>query len=270
MAIPFSKYSGSGNDFVLIDNRRHTFPAHGRLLIQRICTRPKGIGADGLILLEKASHADYGMRIFNADGGEAEMCGNGIRCLLLFIRELGDTKEQLTIKTFQDLLTLSFDNGLVKASMPFPTQIRWHESLRVNGEKLEVHHLNTGVPHVVLFVDDVEAAEWMALAPLIRHHPQFAPHGANVNFVKIDEQHRVHLRTFERGVEQETWACGTGATAAALAAHKLQALPSPVQLLPKSQDPLWVSFHEDVETTYRDIYLIGGSRLIFRGEWFLN
>lgn len=270
MTLSLSKYSGCGNDFILIDNRHGVFPAHDRALIQRFCLRPQGIGADGLILLESSLEADFGMRIFNADGGEAEMCGNGIRCLLLFIRELGGHQENYTIKTFHDILTLSFERDLVKASMPNPTQIRWHQTLRMDGESLEFHYLNTGVPHTILFVEDLGSPHWMTLAPLIRHHPQFAPQGTNVSFAKIDESGRVHLRTYERGVEQETMACGTGAVAAALAAHQIGGMQSPIQILPLSKDPLWVSFQVETSTSYQQIYLLGKGQLIFRGEWFLN
>jgi diaminopimelate epimerase len=270
MSLSFSKYSGSGNDFILIDNRGSSFPCENSLLIQQLCRRPQGIGADGLILLENASEADYGMRIFNADGGEAEMCGNGIRCLLLFIKEVAEQKDSYTIKTFREKLTLSSDREFIKTSMPVPTHIRWNETLEVGSEELTFHFLNTGVPHVVIFVDDLQDPHWMSLASSIRYHPSFAPQGTNVNFVHVDERGQVHLRTYERGVEQETGACGTGATAAALASNKIYGLKSPIQLLPSSQELLWVSFEQKSSSSYQDVYLTGSAHLIFRGEYDVN
>lgn len=262
---PFSKYSGCGNDFILIDNRlQRFFP--DRACILRLCSRQGGIGADGLILLEPSRKADYRMRIFNADGGEAEMCGNGIRCLIAFIRELGGVSKHYRIETMHSLLQTAIQGEKISVEMPKPQDIRW--SMQLDAHSL--HFLNTGVPHAVLFVDDLNDDKWMALAPSIRRHGAFGTAGTNVNFASLTPSGNVLVRTYERGVEGETLACGTGATATALAAAKCYRLPSPVRVLPRSNEPLEISFswegsREDESPT--QVEMAGPAKFNFRGEF---
>jgi diaminopimelate epimerase len=268
MKIPFSKYSGSGNDFILIDNRRGTFSPNSPL-IKRLCKRRTGIGADGIILLESSHQADFKMCIFNADGSEAEMCGNGVRCLLKFIVALGFNKQNYLIETKETKITLSHVQGSPCVSMPTPSDLRLEIRLNVDDEVFPIHFINTGVPHAVLTVDDLELAHWMNIAPKIRRHPEFDPHGTNVNFIKLDEQGKVHIRTYERGVEDETLACGTGATAAALIASALYHLPSPIQVIPRSHETLTINFvHSNLK--FNQVSLSGPAALIFQGELVLD
>ncbi len=264
MPLSFSKYSGCGNDFILVDNRLLHFPVDAAY-IAKLCDRKRGVGADGLILLQLSQMADYRMRIFNADGGEAEMCGNGIRCLMQFIRELGGLAPRYRIETMNATLQVEEEQGgLVSVEMAEPHSIQWELSLP---GFFQLSSLNTGVPHAVIFVEDLERDHWMAIAPQIRHHAAFGPKGTNVNFAQLKSDGTLSVRTYERGVEGETLACGTGATAAALAAAKRFGLPGPIQVLPRSKEPLNISFswQGDCPTA---VTLAGPAHFIFRG--FIN
>jgi diaminopimelate epimerase len=233
--LQFYKYSGAGNDFILLDNRGETLPLSSQL-IESLCHRKMGIGADGVILLENSDVASIKMRIFNADGSEAEMCGNGVRCLIRFAQELG-IEGDLTVQTVERVLATQSHTDTVTVEMGQPTDIQCN--LTVDG--LRCHHLNTGVPHLVLF-DDVDIE---VVGPLLRYHPTFDPQGVNVNVARIVGD-TVHVRTYERGVEAETLACGTGATASALAACEIKGLKSPVQVIVASGDTLTVQVSADL------------------------
>ncbi|MBS4167888.1 diaminopimelate epimerase [Parachlamydia sp. AcF125] len=262
MNLAFSKYNGCGNDFILIDNRDRRFPDRDASFIRRLCQRQYGIGADGLILLELSQIADFRMRIFNADGCETEMCGNGIRCLVKFAQDLGITKKHYTIQTMHSILEAFSSEDSITISMGEPAEIEWATQIEVDQTLLTVHWIDTGVPHAVIFVDEVEKADWMALAPKIRSHPHFSPKGVNVNFAQI-QKHQISLRTYERGVEQETLACGTGATAAALAAAKTMNIPSPVSIKTRSGDNLEVRFEKT--SKFHNVHLTGSAICTFKG-----
>lgn len=241
MHIPFSKYSGCGNDFILIDNRQKAFDFICNDIAQ-LCHRHQGIGADGVIFLEPSSKADFRMRIFNADGSEAEMCGNGLRCLVRFINELGIVGHQFLIETMHQLIQTTISGEYINIEMPVPTNYRFFDQLIIEETPYTLHFLDTGVPHAVLFVDDLYSDKWMAIAPKIRYHSHFKPKGANVNFAAINSKQEVEIRTYERGVEGETLACGTGATAAAIAAAYVHGLNSPIVIKPKSGDAIHIAF----------------------------
>lgn len=227
--IPFSKYEGCGNDFIFIDNRQ--CPLHfGKENITHLCHRQLGIGADGVILLEESVRADFCMRIFNADGGEAEMCGNGARCCIKYLQELGIDQSIYYLEIMGKILMGWQQNNLITINMGSVTDIRWNIPLVVEGQSYTVHHLDTGVPHIVLFCDDHEIFPLSALGPQFRHHPHFSPKGANFNVAKISSQGEIFIRTFERGVEAETLACGTGCTAAAIAAAIQHQVCSPIKV----------------------------------------
>ncbi len=253
MYLPFSKYAGCGNDFILVDNRENIFPVHACGLIQSLCHRQCGIGADGVILVEKSSKADFKMRIFNADGSEAEMCGNGIRCLLKYLRELGYTGKTYTIETMLRCLEVAFEGENVKVQMGDPQNERYDESCDAGPAQspCTLHHIDTGVPHVVMFAEDIEHIDLQKLGATIRHHPKFAPHGVNVNVASLClTQNALRVRTFERGVEAETLACGTGATAVALIAAHKYGLKSPITVHTKSKETLDIAFSHK-ERTHR-------------------
>ncbi len=264
ITLPFSKYAGSGNDFICIDNRAGSVPVYSPAAFSRLCDRKRGIGADGLILLETSSRADYKMRIFNADGGEAEMCGNGARCLYKFMHEIGLTQPIYFIETQKSMIRLRGEGSAVCVSMPEPCDARRPITLPLNDTPWVFHYINTGVPHVVCFVTNLQDNQWMDMAPQIRFHRHFQPAGVNVNFVEIDALQRLHIRTYERGVEAETLSCGTGATAAALIAAQCYGLSSPITLVPRSNENLKVHFQNSPEG-FRLVELYGPAEWIFRG-----
>jgi diaminopimelate epimerase len=219
-SIPFHKMHGSGNDFVLVDNREANLSAEE---IQRwampVCRRKFGIGADGLIFLEPSppgSETDYFWRFYNSDGSAAEMCGNGARCAARLAYEIGLAAEEHVLGTDAGPIRAKVlpDTGQVEVQMTDPADLELDVALDVNGSPLQLHFVNTGVPHVVVIGNDVASADVPGLGRDIRRHERFAPAGTNVNFIRIEDRDRILLRTYERGVEDETYACGTGAAAA--------------------------------------------------------
>lgn len=220
----FVKYEGAGNDFVIIDDRTASFPLENRAFIQKICQRKFGVGADGVVLLCKGHFSCYKMRIFNSDGSEAESCGNGLRCLIQFMRESGLLSN--SIEVGGRLIGISFEAGSfwVNMGMPIGMQLGLHTALGF------VHFVDTGVPHVVRFVSDVDSIDLSKEGAELRHHVLFQPKGVNVNFVQRFSNGSIHVRTFERGVEGETLSCGTGAVAAAAIVDKLYGVDWPISL----------------------------------------
>ena len=268
--IPFVKYSGCGNDFVIIDNRPYELflSPDG---IKHLCHRHYGVGADGFIFLESSQlpQTSYRMRIFNADGSEAEMCGNGLRCLAHYIRTL-DNVSDFYVETLLQHFKITFDGDLVTLQMPSPAPTKLIElaidspSVKEKFKKLSLHFLNTGVPHAVLFVDDIEDSDLISFAPMIRNHAHFHPVGTNVNFAKLLDKQTIKIRTYERGVEGETLACGTGAVAVAIAANHAFQLKAPIQILTRSGDYLKINFAHK-EQLITDLTMTGPALKIFEG-----
>lgn len=224
MRLDFTKMNGAGNDFIMLDNREgHLMLSH--IEIAYLCNRHRGIGADGVLILEKPSNsaaAAARMRYYNADGHEAEMCGNGARCFTRYAaRFLEKEAGSLAFETAAGILEGELFKDQVKILMSIPHSIHLNESLEFLDQRREVHSLNTGVPHVVLFTKDLEKAPVVQEGRALRHHERFAPAGTNVNFVQVINPNSLTIRTFERGVEDETLACGTGVVASALIHHLL-------------------------------------------------
>ena len=270
MSIPFSKYSGCGNDFILIDNRHLQLKADPEA-ISFLCHRRHGIGADGVIFLESSPVTTFRMRIFNADGGEAEMCGNGLRCLAHYIHAQDiQTQDQeitgncFTIETMHHCLGVQVHGNQVTISMPLPPPGSFFKELRLDEQTLLLHTINTGVPHAVCFVDDLEKQTYMQIAPKIRHHQSFHPQGTNVNFAKIISGDTIAVRTYERGVEQETLACGTGATAVAVVAAAIHRMSSPIHIKTLSGDCLTVSF-QGIPPNLTELTLTGPALKVYDG-----
>lgn len=262
----FSKYVGCGNDFILFDHRIPFFPIENKHLIQTLCHRQRGIGADGIILLENSSRADFRFRIFNADGSEAEMCGNGMRCLGKFIQECGGTASSYLIETMQHILALSIQEEAVQVEMGPIKEVIWNLSLNVPGLFLIGHFLNTGVPHFVLFVQDLDRFALDQLGPQIRRHVRFSPAGTNVNLAEWNGSDTLRIRTYERGVEAETLACGTGATAVALAAAYQYQMKSPIFIKTASQELLRIDFCRLEEFYFKQVTLTGPAHRVFQGQ----
>lgn len=261
----FSKYSGAGNDFVLLDDRSQTFPYEDARFIARLCHRQKGIGSDGLILLRGSSKADFSMRIFNADGYEADMCGNGIRCLAMFLCRIGLGKKDYRIETKAGIYSVGYKGEDVIVEMLLPKEVRWNINLFLSGQSYSVHYVHTGVPHIVCFTQKLSTVDVESLGREMRYHQDFLPKGVNVNFVKLVEgKHRIRVRTYERGVEAETLACGTGATASAWAAKHQIGLKSPICVELKSGEELEISFREQGDKV-RHLFMQGKASWIFDG-----
>jgi diaminopimelate epimerase len=262
----FWKMNGAGNDFVVLDNREGQH-ALSREQIAALCDRHRGVGADGLLAVEVAQGgADFRMRYYNADGGEAEMCGNGARCFARFANMLSGWKlASVTFETPAGVIGATFHGDHVRLRMSEPHDWRSGLCLAVEGVELAVESVNTGVPHAVVFVEDLEAVPVREWGAGLRHHEAFAPKGTNANFAKVLAPGSLAIRTYERGVEDETLACGTGMVACALVHAVQSGCESPVQVRVKGGDTLAVGFVRD-GGGFRDVTLTGPADLVFSGE----
>ncbi len=257
--------NGAGNDFVLIDNRKAGVKL-ARDQIVRLCDRHRGIGADGIILLTRSASgkADWAWEFYNSDGSSGEMCGNGARCFARFVQKRTGQKGDFSFETEAGIIHAGFAGDRVTVNLTRPENLQLDEKLALSAGKLTVHSLNTGVPHAVLFVLDADKAMVQQLGPEIRHHTRFAPKGTNVNFVQVLGPGRIRVRTFERGVEGETLACGTGVTASALVSARVYQFRSPVQVQVQGGDVLEVGFTER-DGGFDDVCLTGPAEFVFEG-----
>ena len=246
MLLEFTKMNGAGNDFVLIDNRAQKIKLTPAQVV-RLCHRQRGVGADGVLLLIPCASgkADWSWDFYNSDGSVAEMCGNGARCFARFVQKLTGVKSELTFETGAGIIRAKFHGERVTVSLTTPKDLRLDEKVPLSTGTQAIHSLNTGVPHAVLFVPDVDQAMVQDLGREIRRHPHFAPKGTNVNFVQLLGPGSIRVRTYERGVEGETLACGTGVTASALIAARLHHFSSPVKVQVQGGDELEVSFQQE-------------------------
>ncbi|MFV1993895.1 MAG: diaminopimelate epimerase [Verrucomicrobiales bacterium] len=265
--IHFCKMNGAGNDFIVLDNRELAFALSGDE-IARLCHRQFGIGADGLLVVEPPENgADYRMRYYNADGGEADMCGNGARCFAKFVNRLEESpRDELSFETRAGLIRATFPGDYVRVNLSDPFDICIGEEIEVGGETLTVHCLNTGVPHAVVAVETLGQTDVVGLGAAIRSHPRFAPAGTNVNFMEVLTPGTIAVRTFERGVEGETLACGTGVVANAIVHHELTASPSPVSVRVHSGAQLNVDFSRASSGNYSGVSLTGPAEFVFEGH----
>lgn len=261
----FVKMNGAGNDFILLDNRDrkiHLTPEQ----VARLCHRQRGIGADGLLLLvpSRRGQADWAWDFYNSDGSTADMCGNGARCFARFIQEMAGAGERTSFETGAGVITARFQGARVTVNLTPPRDLRLNETVAAAGGKLTVHSLNTGVPHAVLFVPDADKAMVQSLGAEIRHHDHFKPRGTNVNFVQVLGRNHIRVRTFERGVEGETLACGTGVTASALISARVHHFQAPVRVQVQGGDTLEVGWAMAGEG-FADVQLTGPADFVFRG-----
>ncbi|HZC34462.1 MAG TPA: diaminopimelate epimerase [Chthoniobacterales bacterium] len=262
--LSFTKMNGAGNDFVLLDNRSGSLRLNSDE-IAFLCDRHRGIGGDGVLLLEKATNgADFRMRYYNSDGGEAEMCGNGARCFARFADKVAGPFSDLSFETPAGIIRAKLDRNQVTVNLSPPHSLGLNRKLQVQGKELIVHTLNTGVPHVVVIVDDLAATPVFEIGKTVRYHEEFRPKGTNVNFVKPIDRDKIAIRTYERGVEAETLACGTGVTAAALVYSRLKSIESPIRVRVRGGDWLEVGFVRAGED-FRDVSLKGPADFAFEG-----
>lgn len=264
--IKFSKLSGTGNDFILIDNRDKSIDTDiCKNLVVSICRRAVSVGADGVIFIENdpKGECDFKWRFFNADGSEAEMCGNGGRCAARFAFERGIAGPQMTFVTLAGVISAQIiGKQKVKIQLTKPENLIPLFDLEIDSRTWPVRFLDTGVPHTVIEVADIESVNVFKQGGQIRNHPRFAPKGTNANFVQIAGPNRLLIRTFERGVEGETLACGTGAVAAAITLALENKVAPPVSLLTRSGEELVVHFDAGAGLP-EEVYLEGAARWIY-------
>ena len=264
--ITFFKMSGSGNDFIIVDNREKVVKDNDLPgFITRICRRKMSVGADGFILIEPSDKADFKWRFFNSDGSQAEMCGNGARCAARFAYVNGIAGETLSFETEAGVVSGQVKDDRAKVKMPNPVELRLDYNIELKSGPVTVCSVNTGVPHVVVMNETIEDINVFDLGREIRFHEAFAPAGTNVNFICQQKQGHLAIRTYERGVENETLACGTGSIAAALITSCKTKWPSPINLLTRSGESLTIYFAKD-GSILNDIYLEGDARIIYSGQ----
>lgn len=265
--IDFTKMNGSGNDFIIIDHRSGFLKDESLpLFVQLVCQRRESVGADGLILIESSEIADFKWRFFNADGSEAEMCGNGGRCVARYAYEKAIAGPKLSFETRAGIIHAEMKSreGVLLQLSP-PTHVRSNFNLMVDNQALSLSSINTGVPHVVVPVEHIEDVPVTELGRKIRFHPEFQPAGTNVNFVHIIDSSHLTIRTYERGVEDETLACGTGAVASALLAAAAGKAASPVDVKTRGGEVLTIHFDNEGGNTFSQVHLEGDTCLVFEG-----
>ncbi|MDA8126961.1 MAG: diaminopimelate epimerase [Deltaproteobacteria bacterium] len=264
--IEFTKMNGSGNDFILIDNRNGSLDVGDVVaFVKRVCERKVSVGADGLILIEKSDRVDFKWRFFNADGSEVEMCGNGGRCAARFAQVMGIAGEKVSFETVAGIIDAEVKGDVVKLRLTDPTKLVTDDHIEIGDERLCVHSINTGVPHVVHFVPSADDFDVFATGRAIRYHEHYQPAGTNANFVSVIDGHRLRVRTYERGVEDETLACGTGSVASALIAACKGYVESPVDVLVQSGETLRIHF-EPTPTGFGKVYLEGKTKVVYQGK----
>lgn len=265
MRIEFDKMEGAGNDFVLIDNRdgRISGSVKQKLAID-YCRRCLGVGADGMIFVEKDPEFNFSWDFYNSDGSRAEMCGNGARCAARYAKKIGAAGDAMTFRTLAGPIKGEITPRGAKVQLTNCRIPKNAEIIRVEGEPLRLWFLNTGVPHAVVQVDGLEAVDVKRLGRLVRYHEHFAPAGTNVNFFALGDGNRLAIRTYERGVEDETLACGTGSVAASIAAGKFLGKGSPVTVNTRSGEEMVVYFTIAGDEAV-GVFLEGGARLVFSG-----
>jgi diaminopimelate epimerase len=266
--IEFYKMSGSGNDFIIIDNRDLSLnvgdlPAFAR----KVCARKISVGADGLFLIEPSKTADFKWQFFNSDGSMAEMCGNGSRCVARYAYLNGIAGKKMSFETIAGIISAEVNDDVVKVRLTDPSSVRSVGQLIFDDRQFALDSVDTGVPHAVTFVDNLDACSVFEWGRKIRRHEIFQPRGANANFTMVIDRHKIQVRTYERGVEDETLACGTGDVASVLAAASRGLVDSPVDVLVQSGETLRIYFTKK-DDRFGEIYLEGKVKIIYHGFLF--
>ena len=274
--ISFVKMSGAGNDFILFDKKNHPALKLNSNIIQKLCDRRNGIGADGIITISDNGKYDFLMEYFNADGSTGSLCGNGSRCAIKFAKITGRLKSEDVnfVSNGKEYKGKLINDEKIKFFFSDIEDLKSEINIYAYNQKLKASYLNTGSPHVVININDIlngqvsvkdiDDVPVFDIGKEIRYLKEFLPGGTNVNFIKINEN-KVYIRTYERGVENETLACGTGAAAAAVIASLKYGIPSPVNLITRGGDELIVDFilHNN---QVKELALTGPAKIIFTGE----
>lgn len=274
LEIEFTKIEGAGNDFVLIDNRSENIKFGVNELAKMICERHSGIGADGLIIIENSTEAEFKMRYINSDGSEGGMCGNGGRCAAQFV--LLENPQNCTVKfeALNNIYKAERTNKNIKLWMQQYSDLTPNIKIRYQNEEIKINYINTGAPHVVIMLselpnslrDSLYTMDINTIGRYIRYHSKFAPLGTNVNFVEEINKQKIAIRTYERGVENETLACGTGAVASAILSAIKFEWHSPIEIFTKSKNKLIVHFNI-AENNISDVALEGPAKVVFKGKF---
>ena len=269
MKIEFTKMSGAGNDFIVIDNRQGAIRDGARTASQ-LCDRHDGIGADGLLLLESSQKAAYKMMYYNSDGSYGGMCGNGGRCIAAFAVDHGIAPAEHEFEALDFMYRAELSGAAVVLSMKDPSGIEKGIVLPIGRKRLTAFFVDTGSPHVVISAKQIARkglaeVDVLKFGRLIRLHRRFRPNGSNVNFVEMAEDKSIHMRTYERGVEAETLACGTGSIASAVYGCVIGGLKPPITIVTRSREKLIVDFRIETDGCVRGVRLKGPAKVTFRG-----
>jgi diaminopimelate epimerase len=272
--IPFAKMTGAGNDFVLIDNRAASQKRDWSTLAPALCDRRYGIGADGLLVLQaSADGPDFGMEYYNADGSYGGMCGNGGRCAAWYVADATGQAEVSFVAVDHLYRAKRIGENMIRLRMKDISSVRMGEAISGGGRAFTAHYVDSGTAHVVLWYDDLPASlktgfdsmDIEEMGKLIRYHEKYAPVGANVNIVRALDASTIAMRTYEKGVEGETLACGTGSVASAVVAHLAKNFPQDIRVITRSNEELRVSF-ESRNGTFVNVFLSGPAKIVFRGS----
>jgi diaminopimelate epimerase len=266
--IEFYKMSGSGNDFIIIDNRDLSLnvgdlPAFAR----KVCARKISVGADGLLLIEPSKTVNFKWQFYNSDGSDAEMCGNAARCVARYAYLKGIAPKKMSFETIAGIIFAEVNDDVVKVRLTDPSPLRIAQTIMLNDRECILDCIDTGVPHAVAFVDSVETCAVVGTGRQIRNHEHFAPRGANADFAEVLNRHKMKVRTYERGVEDETLACGTGVVASVLAAAWRGLVETPVDVTVHSSETLRIYFTRQ-DDRFCEIYLEGKVKIIYHGFLF--
>ncbi|MEE9449254.1 MAG: diaminopimelate epimerase [Ignavibacteriaceae bacterium] len=266
----FTKMSGAGNDFILIDADDDPEFSLTKKAVQKLCDRHNGIGADGVILISSSEQYDFVMNYYNADGSTGSLCGNGARCAIKFALNTKRIKDKSArfLSNNSEYSGEILEDGMIRFNLNPPYDLRKNIQLKAAGKEMKAHFINTGSPQVVIRVADIDKIPVETIGKEIRYLAEFAPGGTNVNFVKIENE-EIHIRTYERGVESETLACGTGSVAAAIICHQTDGIKMPVTILTRSKDKLFVNFNFRNDE-FSNVSLTGPVSEVYKGQFQIN
>lgn len=265
MKIPFWKMHGAGNDFVLVDDRKLTVPVADKAWLAAIGQRRTGVGCEGIILIQPSARAHFTMRFFNPDGSEVDMCGNGARCVARLAYDLKVAPASMTFETGAGIIAAEMVGDRVRLGMTVPGDWRLNQVIDLDGRKRPYGFVNSGVPHVVMPLEQLEQEDVAKTGAAIRYHKDFAPRGTNANFIQVTGPDTLKIRTYERGVEAETLACGTGIVASGLIAGRMGWVKPPVKVTCAGGDVLEVGYVLTADGA-RDVTLLGPAVHVFTGE----